>query len=103
MKPMTILRLSLAFLLLAGSALAADGEMDEIEENGEGWAEMKARRAHERASSDVIYQQEDLRALYYQHQAMIDLLKDMRDTQRETLRFLRAQAAEDDVLVEENG
>ena len=39
----------------------------------------KAKRAHDMAASDVIYQQEDFRALYYQNQQIIALLGDVRD------------------------
>ena len=41
--------------------------------------EEKARHAHEMSASDVIYQQEDFKALYYQNQKIIELLKEMRD------------------------
>ena len=40
----------------------------------------KARRAHELAGSDMIYQQEDFKALYYQNVQMIQLLKEIRDS-----------------------
>ena len=40
----------------------------------------KARKAHEMAASDVIYQQQDFKALYYQNQQVIQLLKEIRDT-----------------------
>ncbi len=39
-----------------------------------------ARKAHELASSDVIYQQQDFKALYYQNLQMIQLLKEIRDS-----------------------
>jgi hypothetical protein len=82
--------------LLSVSVFAADGDFEEEYAQGSTeWAAQKARHAHDMASSDVIYQQEDLRALYYQNQVMIDLLKDMRDSQRETLRLMRQKAAED--------
>ena len=42
-------------------------------------AEERARKAHEMAASDMIYVQEDTRALYYQNLQMIALLKDIRD------------------------
>ena len=58
---------------------------------------MKAKRAHDMAASDVIYQQEDFRALYYQNEQMISLLKEMRDT----LRQIREQGAKTDAKTEE--
>ncbi len=42
-------------------------------------ASEKARKAHDLAGSDVIYQQEDFKALYYQNVEMIQLLKEIRD------------------------
>jgi hypothetical protein len=42
-------------------------------------AEEKARRAHEMAASDMMYEQENVRALYYQNQQIIGLLKEIRE------------------------
>ncbi len=56
-------------LLFATAALAMD----------EGDAAEQARRAHEKASTDMIYQQEEWKALYYQNIQIIQLLKDIRD------------------------
>ena len=42
-------------------------------------AEEKARHVHEMATSDVIYTQEETKALYYQNLQIIDLLKEIRD------------------------
>ena len=41
--------------------------------------EENARRSHELASSDVIYEQENYKALYYQNQEIIQLLKEIRE------------------------
>ena len=42
-------------------------------------AEDKATQLHKLASSDVIYQQEETKALYYQNQQIIGLLKEIRE------------------------
>ena len=60
------------FALLLGSIACAEDEINLDPEE-------KARRAHELSASDVIYQQEDFKALYYQNQRIIELLKEMRD------------------------
>ena len=39
-----------------------------------------ARKAHELAASDVIYQQQDLKALYYQNLQIVQLLEQIRDS-----------------------
>ena len=49
-------------------------------------AEEKALEAHQLASSDVIYSQEEPKALYYQNLQIIDLLKEIRDILDERLR-----------------
>ena len=41
-------------------------------------AQKKAEEIHEIASSDVIYHNEELKALYYQNIQIIELLKDIR-------------------------
>lgn len=51
-------------------------ELDELS------AEQKAREAHELASSDMIYQQEEWKALYYQNIQIINLLKEIRELMR---------------------
>ena len=56
------------------SAFAMDDDIDEYD------AAEKARKAHEIASSDVIYQQEEWKALYYQNMQIIRILKEIRDT-----------------------
>ena len=64
----------LAFFLTA-MAIQAHAE-DEMSSSG---PEDRARKAHELSMSDVMYQQEDFRALYYQNLQIIDLLKEVRD------------------------
>jgi hypothetical protein len=61
---------ALFFAALTPAAFAEDDFMP---------AEEKARRAHELAASDVIYEQENFKALYYQNQQIIELLKEIRE------------------------
>ena len=49
--------------------------------------EQKARQAHEKAASDIIYQNDEWKALYYQNQQIIQLLKDI----RESLDFIKSR------------
>ena len=42
-------------------------------------AEEKAKEIHQLANSDVIYSQEETKAIYYQNIEIIDLLKQIRD------------------------
>ena len=74
---MRIVCFVVATLLLAMTnvvfALDEDEEVVDV-------AARKAQRAHDLAASDMIYQQEDFRALYYQNQQIITLLKEMSDT-----------------------
>ena len=42
-------------------------------------AEQKAQAVHKLATSDMIYSQEEVKALYYQNVQIIDLLKEIRD------------------------
>lgn len=61
----------LALSLTVHSALfAAEGSED---------AEEKARQSHQLASTDMIYSQEELKAIYYENLEIIDLLKQIRD------------------------
>ena len=46
----------------------------------------KAKQTHELASSDVIYSQEETKALYYQNLEIIDLLKQIRTLLDERLK-----------------
>ncbi len=64
-----------ALLLLATTMLSTTGRAEEDYTSSED----KAQRAHARSMSDVMYQQEDFRALYYQNETMIQLLKEIRD------------------------
>ena len=64
--------LAITFFLAAGSVQAtAEEEYTSFEE--------KARRSHNLSMSDVIYQQEDFRALYYQNEVIIQVLKEIRE------------------------
>ena len=44
--------------------------------------EEKARRSHDLASSDMIYEPENIKALYYQNQAIIQILKEIKEELR---------------------
>ena len=65
-------------ILITGFFLSAWALTANAEKNYTNFEE-KARRSHELSMSDVVYQQEDFRALYYQNEAMIQLLKEIRD------------------------
>ena len=62
---------ALTFILMAGAALA--------DEPSSSTAEDKAQELHRLASSDVVYQDQEIKALYYQNVQMIELLKQIRD------------------------
>ena len=62
---------SLGFFSLTGIVFGEDFSSET--------AEQKAQEAHDLAASDMIYQQADFKALYYQNIQMIDLLKEIRD------------------------
>lgn len=66
--------LLLAMTLTAAAAFAQDEDFSNPEE--------KARRSHELAGSDVIYEQENFKALYYQNQRIIELLEEIRNQLR---------------------
>ncbi len=59
-------------------------------------AEEKAAEAHKLAASDVIYQEQDWKALYYQNLQMISLLKDI----KQELERLNARESKDDIKKE---
>ena len=76
--------LPLFLLMMAFSFVSwAEDEIDPFD------AAENARRAHEKAASDMIYQQEEWKALYYQNQQIIQLLKDI----HETLNVIKARSA----------
>ena len=85
-----LLLLFLVFFGVFSSASAWAAGDEEIDDFG---TEMKARQAHERASSDMIYQNEEWKALYYQNQQIIQLLKDISDS----LNFMKTRIAVKDV------
>ena len=66
--------LAFMFFGLFSSVIASAADEDGIDDFG---AEMKARQAHEKASSDMIFQNEEWKALYYQNQRIIQLLKEI--------------------------
>ncbi len=59
------------FFLLASVPCRAEEDFSTTEE--------KAQKAHELAASDVIYEQHDIKALYYQNQRIIELLEEIKD------------------------
>jgi hypothetical protein len=71
--------LILSFSLVLNAGVCAAGPEDESAA-GESAMEMKAREAHQLASSDMIYQNEEWKAIYYQNQRIIQLLKQIRDS-----------------------
>ena len=75
------------FLFFAFSAFAQD---DDFDSSG---AAQKARQAHEKAATDMIYQSEEWKAIYYQNQQIIQLLKEIRDS----LNILKTRDAVKDV------
>jgi len=52
-------------------------------------AEAKAEAIHKHASSDVLYVDEELKALYYQNIQIIQVLKEIRDLLSENLQKLQ--------------
>jgi len=56
----------------------------------DGEAEQKAGEYHKLASKDVIFIDEELKALYYQNVQIIGLLREMKQLLRETLSGLEA-------------
>ena len=72
-----ILSFLLFFILVTGVAASA---MDEGDNPDEPDMESKARQAHKLAASDMMYQNEEWKALYYQNQTIIQILKQIRDS-----------------------
>ena len=66
------LRVIAMVFLFASAAVAAEEEYNFDPEE-------QARKSHELAMSDVIYEQENFKALYYQNQAILQVLKEIRD------------------------
>ena len=71
----------LSILLTATPAFCAEMSYEAAQE--------QAQASHDRAASDMIYQQEDTKALYYQNLQIIHLLADI----REELKALNAKKA----------
>jgi hypothetical protein len=65
----------LSLFLVLSSWAARASALDEANMDPED----KARRAHELGSSDVIYDSENYKALYYQNLQIIGLLKEIRE------------------------
>ncbi len=63
----------LSFFFLASAVFLAHAE-DDLSS-----AEEKAHQSHDLAMSDVIYEQENFKALYYQNEVIIQLLKEIRE------------------------
>ena len=55
-------------------------------------AEQKAREVHSLATKDVIFIDEELKALYYQNIQIIGLLKDIKELLDKTMSELEASA-----------
>ena len=72
--PKTFIFLFVFILTISVPALASDEGLDEFD------AEHKAREAHRLAASDMMYQNEEWKAIYYQNQTIIQLLKQIRDS-----------------------
>jgi len=85
MKALCILFLSLAIASVSIASLAQTTVED---------PKAKAAEIHQRAMSDVIYTQDELKALYYQNVQIINLLTEMRDSLREALSALTYEEEE---------
>lgn len=77
------LLLSVSVLLLAFSTEAA--VLD---------AESEAKRYHELATSDIVYTDEELKALYYQNKTIIELLRDIKKLLGQQLIQLKEKKSE---------
>jgi hypothetical protein len=66
----------ISWILTSGLALAQSGAED---------AGKKAEEIHQRALSDVIFVDEELKALYYQNVQIISILKEIRELLRQRL------------------
>ena len=74
------------FLFFTVPVLAEDDEVNVYD------AGYKARQAHEKAASDMMYQNEEWKAMYYQNEQIIQLLKELRDE----MRSFNARAAKEE-------
>ena len=80
-KAYLVFMLVVSFSLIFGSyayAEYADGESVSDAEN-------KAVAIHKKVMSDVIYTEQEIKALYYQNIVIIDLLQDIKDLLSENL------------------
>jgi hypothetical protein len=77
-RSLKVCRIALAEWLLVmtflfpWTAMAQNDEIDDAAEN--------ALKSHELASSDMMYQQEEFKAMYYQNIQIIQLLKEILDS-----------------------
>lgn len=76
MKKINLVFISFVILGLTSSSAFAD------EDN----AEERANEIHQLANSDMIYSQEETKAIYYQNIKIIDLLKQIRDILEQRLK-----------------
>lgn len=72
-------------IVTGGSVFAYDSEED---------AERKAEEFHRRAISDVIFIDEELKALYYQNIQIISVLKEIRELLRQKLEDIKENLKE---------
>jgi len=73
------------FLLIVFIAIGVIHELPLRGASAEEDAQQKAEEIHTIASSDVIYTDQELKALYYQNLQIIDLLKEIRDLLQQQL------------------
>jgi len=77
MKKTSLCLLAFLLILAAGAPLSFALEAEE--------AQAKAEKIHSFASSDSIYLEEELKALYYQNIQIIGILEQIRDLLQEQL------------------
>ena len=75
MKKITLLVL----FLLTGALCSAYTQKQPIDEMQFASPEEQAKHAHDLAASDMIYEHQDIKALYFQNQQIIELLQQIRD------------------------
>lgn len=80
MSKRLVIPIVLLILFYALSAVQMYAQEDTIEE-----AKAKAEEIHKIASSDVIYNDEEVKAIYYQNIQIIEILKEIRSLLQENL------------------
>jgi len=78
------------YLLFLVFIIAAVASGPALAEMSEGEAEQKATEVHNLATKDVIFIDEELKALYYQNIQIIGLLRDIKQLLGKTLNGLEA-------------